>query len=282
MKARAARIAAEAQPAAVPDCRSARCSSRSSAPRQRSTADREVEEALLKEQQRFAVEALQRKATMDKVYDTLTFTDAVSQGSERTPQQVMAEEATKKLAERTKRQEDQLKLERRLAALKSEPPEQRQNSLAPLVSNAKLALAAPRAADAAAAPAPAAAAPQAAAPRSGSTSSGSTSSGSTSARQQPQRGSTCGRVGEGASARARSRTSSEIAAQCRACRERGAHPIDRQGQSANPRNARRQPRLRPHPLRCNRASATMQLRRRPTSDPSSLRSPCFATSRRTR
>ena len=162
LKARAVRIAAEASPAAVPTA---------AAPVQaaplpvRSTAERAVEEALLKEQQRFAVEALQRKATMDKVYDTLTFTDAVSQGSERTPQQVMAQEATQKLAERTKRQEDQLKLERRLAALKSEPPEQRQNSLAPLVSNVKLALAAPRAADAAAARASEATAPQPAAPQ---------------------------------------------------------------------------------------------------------------------
>ena len=76
---------------------------------------------------------------MDKINDTLTFTDAVSQGSERTPQQAMAEEATKKLAERTKRAEEQVKLERRLAALKAEPPEQRRNSLEPLVPNMTLA-----------------------------------------------------------------------------------------------------------------------------------------------
>ena len=84
-----------------------------------STPNREIEAARLSEQQRFAVEALKRKATMDKVYDTLTFTDAVSQGSEKTPQQAMAEEATRTQAERAKRQDEQMKLERRLVALRS-------------------------------------------------------------------------------------------------------------------------------------------------------------------
>jgi hypothetical protein len=58
----------------------------------------EQREAALKEQQRLAQEALQRQATMAKVNDTLTFTDASTQGREKTPQQVMAEEANKKLA----------------------------------------------------------------------------------------------------------------------------------------------------------------------------------------
>ena len=161
LKAKAARMAAaEPPPTPTPTVAPAR-----------PNADREVEEARLKEQQRLAVEALQRKATMEKINDTLTFTDAVSQASERTPQQAMAEEATKKLAERTKRAEEQVKLERRLAALKAEPPEQRRNSLEPLVPNMTLvhakhevtpaaAPAAPAAAAPAAAPAPATAAPQ--------------------------------------------------------------------------------------------------------------------------
>jgi hypothetical protein len=58
----------------------------------------EQREAALKEQQRLAQEALQRQATMAKINDTLTFTDATTQLREKTPQQVMAEEATKKLA----------------------------------------------------------------------------------------------------------------------------------------------------------------------------------------
>jgi hypothetical protein len=58
----------------------------------------EQREAALKEQQRLAQEALQRQATMAKINDTLTFTDASTQLREKTPQQVMAEEATKKLA----------------------------------------------------------------------------------------------------------------------------------------------------------------------------------------
>ena len=209
LKAKAARLAAEAAACGGADCRRAG-SSRAGRAGAASTSDREVEEARLKEQQRLAVEALQRKATMDKVYDTLTFTDAESQGSEQTPQQVMAEEATKKHAERAKRQEEQLKLERRLAALKSEPPEQRQNSLAPIVPNVKLALAAPRAAPA-----------QPQQRCSGSPCSGSASSGSRAHRRSPA-------AAEGATARARSRTSSEIAAQGRACREL-RHTGDRQG-----------------------------------------------------
>ena len=55
-------------------------------------------EAALKEQQRLAGEALQRQATMAKLNDTLKFTDAATQASEKTPQQKMAEESNKKLA----------------------------------------------------------------------------------------------------------------------------------------------------------------------------------------
>jgi hypothetical protein len=146
LKAKAARLAAEAGPPAV----AAPASQVQTFPLPaQSTSNRAVEEARLREQQRLAVEALQRKATMDKVYDNLTFTDAATQGAEKTPQQLMAEEATKKQAERAKRQEDQLKLERRLAALKSEPPERRINALTPEVPSMKLALIAPVAAAAA-------------------------------------------------------------------------------------------------------------------------------------
>jgi len=55
-------------------------------------------QAALKEQQRLAQEALQRQATMGKLNDTLKFTDAASQGNDKTPQEQMAEEANKQLA----------------------------------------------------------------------------------------------------------------------------------------------------------------------------------------
>ena len=53
-------------------------------------------EAALKDQQNLAQEALTRQATMAKANDTLRFTDATTQMSEKTPQEIMAEEATKK------------------------------------------------------------------------------------------------------------------------------------------------------------------------------------------
>ena len=56
----------------------------------------EQKEAALKEQQRLAQEALQRQATMTKLNDTLKFTDATTQGSEKSPQEIMAEETTNK------------------------------------------------------------------------------------------------------------------------------------------------------------------------------------------
>jgi hypothetical protein len=58
----------------------------------------EQREAALREQQKLAQEALQRSATMAKLNDTLKFTDATTQGSEKTPQEIMAEETTKKMA----------------------------------------------------------------------------------------------------------------------------------------------------------------------------------------
>ncbi|MEJ7667267.1 MAG: hypothetical protein WKH97_00710 [Casimicrobiaceae bacterium] len=58
---------------------------------------RQAKEAALREQQAQAQEALTRQATMAKATDTIKFTDAVSQGNEKTPQEVMAEEASKKL-----------------------------------------------------------------------------------------------------------------------------------------------------------------------------------------
>ena len=56
----------------------------------------EQKEAALKEQQRLAQEALQRQATMTKLNDTLKFTDATTQASEKSPQEIMAEETTSK------------------------------------------------------------------------------------------------------------------------------------------------------------------------------------------
>jgi hypothetical protein len=66
-----------------------------------SKAEAESREAGLRAQQNAAQEALIRQATMAKVNDTLKFTDADSQGREKTPQQMMAEEASAKLAAKT-------------------------------------------------------------------------------------------------------------------------------------------------------------------------------------
>jgi hypothetical protein len=63
-----------------------------------SKAEAESREAALRAQQKDAQEALVRQATMAKVNDTLKFTDADSQAREKTPQQIMAEVATAKLA----------------------------------------------------------------------------------------------------------------------------------------------------------------------------------------
>jgi hypothetical protein len=57
--------------------------------------------AALKQQMLQAQEALGRQATMTKLNDTLRFTDASSQAQEKTPQQVMAEEANRQLAARS-------------------------------------------------------------------------------------------------------------------------------------------------------------------------------------
>ena len=57
----------------------------------------EEREAALKEQQRQAQEALTRQATMAKANDTIKFTDATTQGNEKTPQELMAEEASRNL-----------------------------------------------------------------------------------------------------------------------------------------------------------------------------------------
>ncbi len=85
---------------------------------QQSPTDAELETARLAEQQKLAVAALQRKATMDKVNDTITFTTAANQ--EKTPQQTMAEEAAQQQAELAARNEKQ-DLERQQAAIRSPP-----------------------------------------------------------------------------------------------------------------------------------------------------------------
>jgi len=54
--------------------------------------------ATLKQQQIQAQEALTRAATMAKLNDTLRFTDGTTSALEKTPQQVMADEANRQLA----------------------------------------------------------------------------------------------------------------------------------------------------------------------------------------
>lgn len=96
----------------------------------------EQREAALKEQQRLAQEALQRQATMAKTNDTLKFTDATTQASEKTPQEIMAEETTKKqLAAKAE--------EAKTLQAKSSPPSpapQQTNTLEAQVTTAPLAL----------------------------------------------------------------------------------------------------------------------------------------------
>lgn len=87
----------------------------------------EQRDAALKEQQRQAQEALQRQATMAKVNDTLKFTDATTQGNDKTPQEIMAEEANKKLAakaEEAKKRQESLALAPQPSqqANRSDPP----------------------------------------------------------------------------------------------------------------------------------------------------------------
>jgi hypothetical protein len=101
MKAKAAREALALQPKAEAPATTAPAQW---APAPTPVQTQEQREAALKEQQRLAQEALQRQATMAKVNDTLTFTDASTQGREKTPQQIMAEDANKKLAEANKPQ----------------------------------------------------------------------------------------------------------------------------------------------------------------------------------
>lgn len=78
----------------------------------------EQREAALREQQQLAQAALTRQATMAKVNDTLKFTDATTQSREKTPQQIMAEQANRELA---KKAEEVKKPEPTLAAVASEP-----------------------------------------------------------------------------------------------------------------------------------------------------------------
>ncbi len=108
-------------------------------------SEMELETARLAEQQKLAVAALQRKATMDKVNDTISFTTAANQ--EKTPQQTMAEEVAQKQAEVAASIAKQQDLERQILALKAQadkPP------------TGPAAEAPPTAVAAAAAPAPAA------------------------------------------------------------------------------------------------------------------------------
>jgi hypothetical protein len=138
LKAKAARDAAAKQAAAM----AAPVTPARAAPAaQPNLSESEIEVARLQEQQRLAVAALQRNATMNKIYDNLTFTNAANQASEKTPQQVMAEQTIKEQAEKAARLEQQQQLERQLVALKSAPADKPLNALAPEVPVPKLALA---------------------------------------------------------------------------------------------------------------------------------------------
>ncbi len=115
--------------------------------KQPTPSEMELETARLAEQQKLAVAALQRKATMEKVNDTITFTNAANQ--EKSAQQTMAEEAMQKQAELAASIAKQQELERQILAAKSAQADKPPTSPAPE--------AAPNAVAAAPAPAPAAA-----------------------------------------------------------------------------------------------------------------------------
>lgn len=100
----------------------------------------ELETARLGEQQKLAVAALQRKATMDKVNDTITFTTAANQ--EKTPQQTMAEEVAQKQAEVAASIAKQQDLERQILALKAQAAKPPTSPAAEAAPNA-VAVAAP-------------------------------------------------------------------------------------------------------------------------------------------
>ena len=115
--------------------------------KQPTPSEMELETARLAEQQKLAVAALQRKATMEKVNDTITFTNAANQ--EKSAQQTMAEEAIQKQAELAASIAKQQELERQILAARSAQAGNPPTSQAPE--------AAPNAVAAAPAPAPAAA-----------------------------------------------------------------------------------------------------------------------------
>jgi hypothetical protein len=122
LKAKAAREAMERPRTEVPGPTPATTSplredpkiqaSRETAAKEQRELEQATREAALREQQNQAQEALARQATMAKVNDTLKFTDATTQRNDKTPQEIMAEEATKKLNQSgqqvaARRQEDQ-------------------------------------------------------------------------------------------------------------------------------------------------------------------------------
>ena len=74
-------------------------------PKQPAPSEADAETARLAEQQKLASATFQRKATMEKVNDTFTFTTGANQ--EKTPQQTMAEEAAQQQAELAARAEKQ-------------------------------------------------------------------------------------------------------------------------------------------------------------------------------
>ena len=128
----------------------------------------------------------------------------------------------KKQAERAKRQEEQMKLERRLAALKSEPPEQRQNSLAPVVPNMQFG---PRGAWRGPRRSPCCGG--SGGPRCGQSPAGG-NAGGTCIEHGRGKGRDVG-AEQGVAAHARPRASREVAAQRRGCREHGECTVDEQG-----------------------------------------------------
>jgi hypothetical protein len=123
----AAKQAAMAVPAAPAKAASVPQQQQQQQKQQQPPTETELETARLAEQQKLAVAALQRKATMDKVNDTITFTTAANQ--EKTPQQTMAEEATQKQAELAARIQKQ-EAEQQQTALKSVPVDKPSATLA--------------------------------------------------------------------------------------------------------------------------------------------------------
>lgn len=133
LKAKAERDARSAAAAAAA-AESLAANARRAAPKQpepvlppQAARDRESDQ--MRQQQQAGIEALTRQATMQKVNDNLTFTGKLTQGEEKTPQQIMAENLAAKQAAQAASSSDAL--EQTVAKAVESQPEARAQAVPP-------------------------------------------------------------------------------------------------------------------------------------------------------